>query len=111
MLQVKQFQETLKESIAEERSACQDRVDRRAIRDRLEWGARQEQRDGQLLFGFVLASAIVVGFLTTNNNSSQGPELAESLFPEKLIQLSEEEVKLLFKTRDEKRIIQNYLNL
>ena len=48
MLQVKQFQETLKESIAEERSACQDRVDRRAIRDRLEWGARQEARDGQL---------------------------------------------------------------
>ena len=47
-VQVRAFEENMKECLAEERSACQDRVDRQAFRERLEWSQRQELRDGVL---------------------------------------------------------------
>ena len=38
----------MKECIADERSACQDRVDRQAFKDKVEWSHRQQVRDGAL---------------------------------------------------------------
>ena len=38
----------MKECIADERSACQDRVDRQAFKDKVEWSQRQQVRDGAL---------------------------------------------------------------
>ena len=46
--QVRTFEETMKESLAEERGSCQERLDRRLARARLETGARTEARDQQL---------------------------------------------------------------
>ena len=48
MSQVRTFEETMKESLAEERGSCQERLDRRLARARLERGARSEARDAQL---------------------------------------------------------------
>ena len=44
-LEVRQTEENMKESFAEERTACQDRLERRAVRERLEWSHRQHSRD------------------------------------------------------------------
>ena len=41
-------EETIKESLAEERTACQERLDRRAVRDRLEAATRHQHRDHML---------------------------------------------------------------
>jgi len=38
----------MKECIADERSACQDRVDRQAFKEKVEWSHRQQVRDGAL---------------------------------------------------------------
>ena len=43
--EVRELEESVKESIAEERTACQDRLDRRAVRERLDWSHRQNTRD------------------------------------------------------------------
>ena len=44
-LEVRQTEEIMKESFAEERAACQDRLERRAVRERLDWSHRQHSRD------------------------------------------------------------------
>ena len=38
----------MKEQLADERSACQDRVDRQTFKERQDWSNRQEVRDGAL---------------------------------------------------------------
>ena len=47
-MQVRLAEETIKESLAEERTACQERLDRRAVRDRLEAASRHQHRDHML---------------------------------------------------------------
>ena len=47
-MQVRQAEETIKESLAEERAACQERLERRAVRDRMEATSRHQHRDNQL---------------------------------------------------------------
>ena len=44
-LEVRLSEEKMKESFAEERTACQDRLERRAVRERLESSHRQLARD------------------------------------------------------------------
>ena len=44
-LEVRLNEEKMKESFAEERTACQDRLERRAVRERLESSHRQHSRD------------------------------------------------------------------
>ena len=43
--EVRLSEEKMKESFAEERTACQDRLERRAVRERLEASHRQHSRD------------------------------------------------------------------
>ena len=38
----------MKEQLADERSACQDRVDRQTFKERQDWSLRQEAREGVL---------------------------------------------------------------
>ena len=44
-LEVRLNEEKMKESFAEERTACQDRLERRAVRERLESSHRKHSRD------------------------------------------------------------------
>ena len=46
--EMRETEEMMKESLAEERTACQDRLERRAVRERLDWSHRQHSRDQTL---------------------------------------------------------------